>query len=127
MTNLSQKSGETQDLNGLDSEAVRVIAALSGTVTNCSDGEVAATAFSPLYWEAFGGIRGVAGANQTTQVTAVSCMTIAQVRKVLTETRATTDVGKNGGQAHTTVLLSKDITYQMLLIQTIRSRGVFRS
>lgn len=65
MTHLSQKSGETQDLNGLDSEAVRVIAALAGTVTNCSDGEVAATAFSPLYREVFGGIRGVVGAYQT--------------------------------------------------------------
>lgn len=53
ITHLSQNSGETQDLNGLDSEAVRVIAALAGTVTNFSDGEVAAAAFNPLYMEAF--------------------------------------------------------------------------
>lgn len=46
---LSQKSGETHDLKGVDSEAAREIAAFAGTVASCSDFDVASTAFSPLW------------------------------------------------------------------------------
>lgn len=45
---LSQNSGETHDLKGVDSEAAREIAAFAGTVASSSDFDVASTAFSPL-------------------------------------------------------------------------------
>lgn len=45
---LSQKSGETHDLKGDDSEAMRVTAAFDGTITSRSDLDVASTALSPL-------------------------------------------------------------------------------
>lgn len=47
---LSQKSGETQDLKGVPSEAVRVNAALAGTVASRSDFDVDSTAFRPLFY-----------------------------------------------------------------------------
>lgn len=53
---LSQNSGETQDLKGVSSDAVRVIAALAGTVASCSDFDVDSTVFRPLFI-AKGGLR----------------------------------------------------------------------
>lgn len=48
-TYLSQNSGETQDLKGVSSDAVRVIAAFAGTVASRSDFDVDSTAFRPLF------------------------------------------------------------------------------
>ena len=48
-------------MKGVDSEAAREIAAFAGTVTSCSDFDVASTAFSPLWTENSG--QYVAGAS----------------------------------------------------------------
>lgn len=48
-THLPQKSCETQELNGVDSNADKAMVASAGTLTSFSDVDVASTAFSPLY------------------------------------------------------------------------------